>query len=236
MSTRPATSTSKGAPADVNVDDNAGAVELWRAIQATARGGGDDELGRLLGQLALTPDQGEQPLRQWLTDIAARADAPAQLATIVSGGHVDRLVNIARADTINLAVHLGIAAPVDAGSAGRGRHVRFNIPPRLVGFTGRDAELGALQRALGVTDEVVITQAVAGLGGVGKSQLAARYVHTHADAYDVVAWIRAEDDATLDLSALAAQLGEPVLGLTPAERADLARIGLTTPASAGCWS
>ena len=139
----------------------------------------------------------------------------------MSGGNVERLVNVARADTVNLAVHLGVD-PGEHAQGGRRRRVRFNIPPRLVVFTGRDAELAALKRALGVTDEVVITQAVTGLGGVGKSQLAARYVHTHAEGYDVVAWVAAEDDATADLSALAAELGEPVGGLTPAERADRA--------------
>ncbi|MEY2514392.1 MAG: hypothetical protein QOJ89_1750 [bacterium] len=201
----------------MGVSDDA-AVELWQAV--AARGG--DELGRLLGQLALTPQHGERQLRRWLADLAAAPDAPQQIATIVSGGSVEKLVTIARADTVNLAVYLGVAPP-DAQRGRDGVRVRFNIPPRLEEFTGRDTELGALEQALGVTDEVVISQAITGLGGVGKSQLAARYVRTHEHAYDVIAWIRAEDDATADLSVLAAQLlAEQVDALTPTERADRA--------------
>ena len=60
------------------------------------------------------------------------------------------------------------------------------------------------------------------MGGVGKTQLAARYVHQHGSEYDIVAWIRAEDGGIADLAELAARLGEPVQGLSPAERRDLA--------------
>jgi len=100
--------------------------------------------------------------------------------------------------------------------------LRFNLPPVAASFTGREDELEAIDEALGVADRALVTQAIAGLGGVGKSQLAARYVQTRADAYDVVAWIRAEDGGTADLAALAGRLGVEVDGLAPAERAQLA--------------
>jgi len=58
-------------------------------------------------------------------------------------------------------------------------------------FVGRDADLSALETALGRGHQVVITQSLTGLGGVGKSQLAAAYVARHAQDYDIVAWIRA---------------------------------------------
>jgi hypothetical protein len=102
------------------------------------------------------------------------------------------------------------------GAAGRG--VRFNLPVLAAAFIGREAELVALDDALGIADRALITQAITGLGGVGKSQLAARYVQQRADAYDVVAWIRAEDGGTADLAQLAAKLGVPVEGLSPRER------------------
>jgi predicted ATP-dependent serine protease len=94
--------------------------------------------------------------------------------------------------------------------------VRFRLPLAAAHFTGRDRELDALDEALGVADRAVVTQAITGLGGVGKSQLAVRYVHQRADHYDVVAWIRAEDGGITDLSELAAELGLPVAQLTPA--------------------
>ncbi|MGH2941363.1 MAG: FxSxx-COOH system tetratricopeptide repeat protein, partial [Solirubrobacteraceae bacterium] len=97
--------------------------------------------------------------------------------------------------------------------------LRFNVPLALTHFTGRERELEALDRALGVSDRAVVTQAITGLGGVGKSQLAARYLQVYGDSFDVVAWIRAEDGAIADLAALAAELGEPVDALSPQERA-----------------
>jgi tetratricopeptide (TPR) repeat protein len=99
------------------------------------------------------------------------------------------------------------------------RRVRFRLPLAAAYFTGRDAELDAIEEALGVAERAVVTQAITGLGGVGKSQLAARYVHVHAEEYDVVAWIRAEDGGIADLSELAAELGLPVAQLTPAQGA-----------------
>jgi tetratricopeptide (TPR) repeat protein len=58
---------------------------------------------------------------------------------------------------------------------------------------------------------VAVTQvdAIHGLGGVGKTQLAARYARTRRDAYDVIWWLRCEQPATLrvDLAALAVALG-----------------------------
>jgi len=45
---------------------------------------------------------------------------------------------------------------------------------------------------------------------ISKSLLAARYVHQNGDDYDIVAWIRAEDGGTADLSELAVELGLPV--------------------------
>jgi len=106
-----------------------------------------------------------------------------------------------------------------APAALQGRRVRFRLPLAAAHFTGRSAELDAIGDALGRAGRAVVTQAITGMGGVGKSQLAAHYVHNHADEYDVVAWIRAEDGGIADLAELAAELGPVVAQLTPAERA-----------------
>jgi tetratricopeptide (TPR) repeat protein len=108
-----------------------------------------------------------------------------------------------------------------------GRRVRFRLPVVAAAFAGRGAELGQLQRALEDEDRALVTQTITGLGGVGKSQVAARYVSDHTDAYDVVAWIRAEDGGVADLADLAVELGVPVDGLPPPERADraISRLG-----------
>ena len=103
-----------------------------------------------------------------------------------------------------------------------GRRMWFNVPPLTSSFSGRERELLALEEALTVADRALISQAITGLGGVGKTQLAARYVHSHGSEYDVIAWIAAEDGGVAGLAELAARLGEPVDGLSPAERRDLA--------------
>jgi DNA-binding SARP family transcriptional activator len=110
-------------------------------------------------------------------------------------------------------------AVTSANVARRARRVRFNVPLMHAQFTGRSAELDAIDEAFVAADRAVVTQAITGLGGVGKSQLAARYIHQLADQEDVVAWIRAEDGGVADLSELAAALGLRVENLTPRERA-----------------
>lgn len=68
-----------------------------------------------------------------------------------------------------------------------------DIPPRNPNFTGREALLDRLHEALGLARETpVLAQALHGMGGVGKSQVAIEYVHRHRHEYDLVWWIPAE--------------------------------------------
>lgn len=78
-------------------------------------------------------------------------------------------------------------------------------------FTGRVGLLGELEKALGSGKATAVTQAVAGLGGVGKTQSATEYCYRHAMDYDVVWWVRSEESATLagDYAALAQRLDLP---------------------------
>ena len=66
----------------------------------------------------------------------------------------------------------------------------------------------------------MITQTISGLGGVGKTQLAAAYMAAHHDEFDIAAWVRADDGGTADLAELAVALALPVTGRTPPERAN----------------
>jgi tetratricopeptide (TPR) repeat protein len=122
-----------------------------------------------------------------------------------------------------------IAEPERAGRrGGAARKVRFNLPGVTGSFAGRENELDDLDVALGAAGRAVITQAIAGLGGVGKSQLAARYVEKHAADYDIVAWIRAEEGGIADLAALAVKLDVSHDKLSPSERARQALDWLST--------
>lgn len=99
-----------------------------------------------------------------------------------------------------------------------GRPGIWNPPPRLAHFVGREELLAQLADQLAAGAGVVSVVALAGLGGVGKTALAVEYVHRHADAFDVVWWVEAEQADLVDeqIGALGEALGLPV-GAVPGE-------------------
>ncbi|MFI0483807.1 FxSxx-COOH system tetratricopeptide repeat protein [Actinomadura sp. 9N215] len=108
------------------------------------------------------------------------------------------------------------------------------LPPRTTMFVGRDEALAELDTALADPGGVVV-QAVHGLGGVGKSALAAQWAHRHADAHVLTWWITADSTAgvTAGLADLAGTLVPEMTRSTPGavpleERAAWARRWLAT--------
>ena len=67
----------------------------------------------------------------------------------------------------------------------------WNIPARNRAFTGRDDLLAAVRERL-LAGHSAVVQALHGMGGVGKTQLAAEYAHRFAGSYDLAWWINAE--------------------------------------------
>jgi hypothetical protein len=55
----------------------------------------------------------------------------------------------------------------------------WNVPNRNEFFEGREDHLEWLGEHLSSAQGVAITQAIAGLGGVGKTQVAIEYCHRH---------------------------------------------------------
>jgi NB-ARC domain len=96
-----------------------------------------------------------------------------------------------------------------AGQPAPPRRVWGDVPARNLGFTGREGLLAAIRQAL-VSGDRAVVQALRGMGGVGKTQLAIEYAHRYASQYDVVWWINAEQPELIagQFTALVAALGE----------------------------
>ena len=88
----------------------------------------------------------------------------------------------------------------------------WNVPHnRNPNFTGRDEILTNLSTHLLSNQSVSLVQAIHGLGGVGKTQVAVEFIYRHVNEYEIVWWIRAEETATLsaDFASLAIELELP---------------------------
>lgn len=88
----------------------------------------------------------------------------------------------------------------------------WEVPhPRNPNFKGRDQMLKDLRAALVAGRSAALTQAIAGLGGVGKTQLALEYCYRYSSEYGAVCWMRAEEPTALasDYAGLAARLNLP---------------------------
>ncbi|MEU5881406.1 FxSxx-COOH system tetratricopeptide repeat protein [Spirillospora sp. NPDC047279] len=101
-----------------------------------------------------------------------------------------------------------------------GRVVRLPRAPTPV-FVGREDVLARLAETLAARSDVVITQALHGLGGVGKTELALQYAHRRRAGYAVVWWITAESPRRLEtgLAELAYRLAPEAARAAPAEDA-----------------
>ncbi|MFI7119293.1 FxSxx-COOH system tetratricopeptide repeat protein [Amycolatopsis sp. NPDC049868] len=94
-----------------------------------------------------------------------------------------------------------------------------NVPPRNPNFTGRDELLDQLTKRLSSGTTAVLPSALHGLGGIGKTQMAAEYIYRHLQDYDLVWWIDAAH--TTQIRAGLTELAS-VLGLQGAAEASVA--------------
>ena len=79
-------------------------------------------------------------------------------------------------------------------------------------FTGRDSLLEELADDLSGDELPKHVQALYGLGGVGKTQVAVEFAYRYAETYRIVYWLRAEEVSTtwLDYAGLARAMGLPL--------------------------
>lgn len=77
----------------------------------------------------------------------------------------------------------------------------WNVPYwRNPFFTGREAVLANLQKAFQPAQGLPLIQALSGLGGVGKTQIAVEYAYRYANVYRAVLWVRADSADALQSS------------------------------------
>ncbi|MCP2306523.1 NB-ARC domain-containing protein [Actinokineospora globicatena] len=115
-----------------------------------------------------------------------------------------------------------VSAPRSAGSV-----------PAAGLFVGRSTELARLDAVVGQSRRAVVV-AVHGLGGVGKSTLAARFAEVRADQYSFVWWVVADSPTALDagLAQVSAAVAPETWALPVEERVEL---GLRWLASHEDW-
>ncbi len=78
-----------------------------------------------------------------------------------------------------------------------------NLMSRNNYFTGREEYLEEIQKAFEKGDSLSITQSIAGLGGVGKTQIALEYAYRHIGKYEHIWWIDASTENTIVSSYIA---------------------------------
>jgi transcriptional regulator with XRE-family HTH domain len=142
-----------------------------------------------------------------VSDLERGINRTARKDTAVLLGGALGLAEPVRALFVAAARGLGPAAEV-LGAVRGARPRVWNIPARNPGFTGRDDLLAEVREQLLAGDKAVV-QALHGMGGVGKTQLAAEYAHRFAGSYDLAWWINAEQGGLIgdQVAALGRALG-----------------------------
>ena len=185
----------------------AGTVAAGVAVNQVLNGGAWNWWA-LAASLALAT--AAEGVNQWL----AHRDASSPEAGKVPGGGTQNTISRAYVDgpliqartvrDVHFVTHQASPKPLSRLEAPDGL---ANLPPTTAQFVGRQDELDRLAAELSVEGPTVVA-AVHGLGGIGKSTLAARYAELHADRYTPIWWITADTPSSLEsgLAALAAAL------------------------------
>jgi tetratricopeptide repeat protein/NTP-dependent ternary conflict system VMAP-like protein/NB-ARC domain-containing protein len=152
---------------------------------------------RFSDELAVSPDRLVRPSTP---DLAAFSDD----STISSG------------NTLSPGGFAVLAPPVSLPSSETAsavpRPIRGGLPSKNPDFTGREILLARLEKTLRTSKSIsVVPQALHGLGGVGKTQLATEYVYRHIDEYPLIWWMTAETAGQVrtSLAQLSQRLGNP---------------------------
>ncbi|MGK5530282.1 FxSxx-COOH system tetratricopeptide repeat protein [Streptomyces sp. URMC 129] len=225
---RPETSVILHAPEDQNWADWIGHVMTRNGVRVIARNAADGDTGGLpetdsvvvVLSSALHGSPDDMTVTRLFQGAPVTADRnPTVVGVRVSGTQL--LPWFEAADAVNL---VGLSEPEATrallgrlGLAGRGddlparpaaggprypnrRPDVWNVPSRNHAFTGRAAVLSALRAGFDRGDASRNTQALHGMVGVGKREVAREYAHRFSSEYDVVWWIPAADPQRIQAS------------------------------------
>jgi hypothetical protein len=103
---------------------------------------------------------------------------------------------VAARDTFVASGDIHVHQTTPTAQAAPAARVWGGVPARNAAFTGREGLLRQIHNALASGGRVAV-QALRGMGGVGKTQIAIEFAHRHAAEYEVVWWLSAENAALL---------------------------------------
>ncbi|MBG0560122.1 FxSxx-COOH system tetratricopeptide repeat protein [Actinoplanes aureus] len=212
-------------------------IGLSDQLSATGVGEADDVVDVYRQLVALAPDQSGTPpavrlvshvakqttgpiateLEHWVDRVVRYLDLPddavpqTQSAVESLIGESELVLEPSYADSDAMSAQIDLRPRATTTSpAGRRElpQVWGDVPARNPSFTGRLDLLEALHDSLTGQVTAVLPNALHGMGGVGKTQLAIEYIHRHSGEYDLVWWIPAEQHGQIlaSLTALAQRL------------------------------
>ncbi len=125
-------------------------------------------------------------------------------STICTPQSTDTEIHWATVQFIRDCLKLGEAHPRDQKSTPASVRQPFdpshpwNVPyVRNEFFTGRESVVTAIRRGFALPKKAVQAQAISGLGGLGKTQIAVEYAYHYRDTYAAVFWLDAESELSL---------------------------------------
>jgi tetratricopeptide (TPR) repeat protein len=151
-----------GTEVDLVGPDQWDAIALW--LRQHPRG------PELLDALAVAAGNLPGEVAEQIAALAGRPDAPPALVTVVTGGYIGKLVQVARANAVNIVLSAS-DVPVPA-----------QLPAVPSDFVNRVAELERLRGVL-MSDRGAGVIAVVSKGGTGKSTLAVRFASEVASQF-----------------------------------------------------
>ena len=151
---------------------------VWNALRDWLA---TDEEGRsILGQLATSTPEVPHALSNWLNNHTT--NSPDVLVNLVSGGKIEKLINIARAGVV-LVSQPKVAGPLlSLPKLPLSERTRLNFAARRTELVGRESEIESLEQFL-KDDRTFSWWLLTGPAGVGKSRLALDFCLQNADSW-----------------------------------------------------